>query len=206
MEVSQHPFRSSSSIHVVTRQDDAYDAVCHFVHDQYRHHFDCDLKQFMPSHLVLFQDNEILAVAGFRAADTEPLFLEQYLDVPIETFIDSRLGRAPGREKIVEVGGFAAKDHSSALQLMLALSLKLYDLGFECLVCAANSPIRRCLKLSGFIWEVLGEVDPSRVDARANNWGRYYQSRPQLLAGVIPQNNAQLKARTQARATLGAVV
>lgn len=206
MEVIQHSFGDQNGVRLVDRQDAAYDQVCQFVHDQYKLHFDCDLRHYMPSHLVLFEEDRIMAVAGIRAANTESLFLEQYLDESIEESILAKMHQVMDRSKIVEVGGFAARDHLSALKLMLQLSRQLDEMGFEMLVCAANRPIQKCLKLSGFTWKILGEVRPERVDHSANHWGKYYQSRPSLLAGVIAQSKTLLEARTRQDMQLEAVV
>lgn len=206
MEVFQQFNPENYSIHLIQKEDTRYREICDFVCNQYKQHFNCDLRHFMPNHLVLQKGDAVMAVAGFRNASTGPLFLEQYLDEPVEDLLLEKMNQFRNRDEIVEVGGFAAVDRLSALQLMLHLSAQLNELEYKTLVCAANKPIQQCLKRSGFSWVVLGEARADRVSQQENDWGSYYRSKPALLAGNIPQSEQQLVKRVMRERVAGATV
>jgi len=85
----------------------------------------------------------LTAVAGYRGAGTGPLFLEQYLDQPIEDCIWTKFTPPAERHEIVELGGFAAINHRAALPLVMHLAPALYELRFKKLVCTANRLIHQ---------------------------------------------------------------
>ncbi|MGH8331372.1 MAG: thermostable hemolysin, partial [Pseudomonas sp.] len=76
-----------------------------FIQQRFRKAHGADIRQFMPE---LFGMNdasgELCAVAGVRLASREPLFLERYLDEPIDPLISAAADCAVDRRGIVEVG------------------------------------------------------------------------------------------------------
>ena len=68
------------------------------------------------------------------AAQRRPLFLERYLDEPIELAVARRSGRPVPREEIVEVGNLAAFGSASARLLIVALTDLLVAQGFRWVV------------------------------------------------------------------------
>ena len=83
------------------------------------------VRTFMPT-LIAFRDRqgELRGVAGIRGADESPLYLEQYLDRPIEERLTASLRSSPvdrggvravRRDEIVEVGNLAGARSRSYL-------------------------------------------------------------------------------------------
>ena len=70
---------------------------------------------FMPT-LLGFRDavGQLKGVIGLRAAADERLFLEQYLDVPVEQAIAAAVGREIPRWQVVEVGNLAGTNCRAA--------------------------------------------------------------------------------------------
>lgn len=164
---------------LATAEDNDYSALCEFTNKQFERRFSSHLEQFYPLILSYWANDQIQASVGFRAAKDGPLFLEQYLDQPAEVLLNA------DRKSIVEIGGFAALNRAAALPLMRAAADSLQQLGFTTAVCAANRPIRSCLKKLGIEFAEIGVANPELVGESRTCWGSYYESDPKVIAGDI---------------------
>src|SRR3989304_9980709 len=64
-----------------------------FIHSHYAQAYGADVRHFLPRLMVLHADDgELLATLGFRRARNDRLFLEQYLDMPVEPQLALKLG------------------------------------------------------------------------------------------------------------------
>src|SRR5688500_5530748 len=61
-----------------------------------------------PAFLSRMRSPGVGAALGYRRASAGPLFLEAYLDEPIEDAVGRHLGASVSRDRIVEVGSLAA--------------------------------------------------------------------------------------------------
>lgn len=80
---------------------------------------------------------QILAATGFRSAVNEPLFLEQYLDAPVEEILQS------SRAQIVEIGNLASDGGGASLYLFAALAAYLNYKGFTQAVVTSTDFLER---------------------------------------------------------------
>ena len=71
------------------------------------------------------------AVLGFRYADQAPLFLEHYLERPVEQLLAARLKRPVDRSRLVEVGNLAVTTAGGGRWLITALTAYLSATGSE---------------------------------------------------------------------------
>jgi hypothetical protein len=165
--------------------DDLQLAAVEFTRAHYKERFGCELTEFYPNTVSLYEDGVLTAAAGFRGAGTGKLFLEQYLDKPIESCIWAKFTPPAERHEIVELGGFAATSRYAALPLMLYLAPALYELGYKKLVCTANKPIQLCLRKLGLDPIFVADADQSKLIEPGENWGSYYKGRPQVFTGDI---------------------
>jgi len=133
----------------------------------------------------LIESNQIVGCTGLRSAAQESLFLEQYLDLNIETALSESFGHSIERQEIVEIGGFALSDSSHALSFMFQLAPAFANLGYNFAVCTLTDPVRKYLNKLGLDTIYLGDADPSKVDTSNEAWGSYYQLKPVVLAGDI---------------------
>ena len=124
-------------------------------------------------------------MAGWRCAGTEQLFLENYLDVPIETAVSRLAGRPVDRQRIVEVGNLAAEVRGGGVEVILTLAAHLDRLGFEWVVFTATSELIGMLRRLGLPPLALAAADPERLGADAGAWGSYYATHPVVVAGRI---------------------
>lgn len=149
------------------------------------------ISSFMPTLLLLTDGvGELAAVAGFRHAQNEALFLERYLSSPVEQAISARLGENVPRAKIVEVGNFAALDSRRARILMSFLPSYFLEHGRRWIVFTATSLIRGILSRMGGHCVEVGTADGARVAGGLDEWGRYYSNDPRVMAGFLPAARA----------------
>jgi hypothetical protein len=156
-----------------------------FISDIFQRHYDAELSSFAPNLMLLEKNGRIAAVAGWRCAGTERLFLENYLDAPIETAVSRLAGRPVDRQRIVEVGNLAAEVRGGSVEVMVTLAAHLDRLGFEWVVFTATSELIGMLRRLGLPPLALASADPERLGTDARLWGSYYAAHPVVVAGRI---------------------
>jgi hypothetical protein len=125
------------------------------------------------------------AASGYTPADGRRLFLEQYLDAPVEEVLARHRGRPIDRHGIVEVGNLAAASTGMARALIPLLAGHLERLGYEWVVFTATRELRNTFARLGLQPVALAPADPARLLARDVDWGRYYDNDPVVMAGRI---------------------
>lgn len=157
-----------------------------FLEASYATAFQGRIRQHYPT-LMSIQDRRgvIHAAVGFRLAAQEPLFLEQYLDAPVEAAMAEALGGITLRPAIAEIGNLASQSPGASLFLFLALANHLDRQGCTHAVATATRRLRRSFARVGFATERLARAEASRIANGGADWGTYYQQDPVVLAGPI---------------------
>lgn len=156
-----------------------------FIRDVFRRRHEAEVPGFAPNLMLLEQAPRIVAAAGWRGAESEALMLEQYLDEPIEHAISRLAGQPVPRGRIVEVGNLAAERPGGSVAVILALAAHLDLLGFEWVVFTATSELIGIFRRLDLPPLALAPADPQRLGAQAQAWGRYYDTRPVVVAGRL---------------------
>lgn len=160
----------------------------HFVRDCFERTHGARISEFMPTLLILSDaTGSIRAVCGYRLARTERLFLEQYLDAPVERLLSVLTRKRVDREHVVEVGNFASTDARAAKALVATLTAHLLERNLRWAGFTATSSVRRLLHLMGARALDLGAADGARVQHALESWGRYYTQHPRVMAGFLPK-------------------
>lgn len=155
------------------------------------------IRHFMPCLFGLFglenQTGQLLGAVGVRSGNSGPLFLERYLDEPIQSAIGARLGNSvPGRGELVEVGNLAADSPGAARLLIVALTDLLVALGFRWVTFTGTPTLLNSFQRLGLTPIALGEADPTRMGDELADWGSYYDNRPLVMAGDIHGGHQRL--------------
>jgi hypothetical protein len=132
------------------------------------------------------------AVLGWRRAADRPLFLETYLDAPIEQVVGTALGRPVARASIVEIGDHASCSGPATLALWAQTARLLCDEA-DVGVAVLTGTLRRMFARIGLPVVELAPADPSRLPAGAGQWGRYYDADPVVCAGEIATGRLALE-------------
>lgn len=135
------------------------------------------------------------AAVGFTAASSERLFIEQYLDLPIEKAISAGLGASVERSQIVEVGNLAASTAGAARHLIVCMTALLHRLGHTWVVFTATRALLNSFARLEIAPIVLGTADPTRLPDGGDNWGSYYGTCPQVMTANIPIGFIHLQSR-----------
>lgn len=155
------------------------------IRDVYRERYSAEIPGWMPFLAARPGREGMQAAAGFRPGN-EPLYLENYLDQPVEAAIASHIGRTPRRDTIVEVGHLASRRGGAGALLLLDLADHLHRDGFDWLVNTATTETRRLILGLRAAPLALAAADPTRLPDGGRAWGRYYDDQPVVLAIHLP--------------------
>lgn len=156
-----------------------------FIRIVFMRHYDASVSCFAPDLMLLEQAGRIAAAAGWRSAASGPLFLETYLDDPVQARIARLAGHPVERQHIAEVGNLASVTPGGGARMILTLAEHLDRIGFEWVVFTATRELIGIFAKLGLPPLALGMADPGRLGDSACDWGRYYDSRPVVVAGRI---------------------
>ncbi|HET6718977.1 MAG TPA: thermostable hemolysin [Rhodocyclaceae bacterium] len=156
-----------------------------FVANVFERQYAARVDRFAPNLMLLENAERIVAVAGWRCAGDEKLFLETYLDVPVEVAVSRLAGRPIDRRHIVEVGNLASDRRGGSVDVILMLASHLDRLGFEWVVFTATDQLIGIFSRLGLPPLALASADPARLGAEAAHWGSYYATNPVVVAGRI---------------------
>jgi len=155
-----------------------------FIGDIFREAYGAEIKRFKPCLMSLRDhDNKLVAACGFRSAALEPLFLETYLDKPIEAVLAERVGFPVKRGDIVEVGNLSVIEPGMARYLIAAIVAQLHATSKQWAVFTAVPLVRNAFIKMGMNPVILGDADKSRLSPEEQaEWGSYYEQKPQIMA------------------------
>lgn len=156
-----------------------------FIRATFARRYGAQISSFAPRLLLLEQQERIVAAAGWRPASGEALFLENYLDQPIERAMADLADQLVRREHIAEVGHLAAEKPGGTVQVVLALAEHLDRLGYEWVVFTATRELIGIFNRLGLPLLALALANPGRLGRVAGTWGHYYDTQPVVVAGRI---------------------
>jgi hypothetical protein len=149
-----------------------------FVQSGFASVYDARVSEFMP-YLLAVEAPELKAVLGLRSA-AQPLFIEQYLDCPIEDYFDKQLPIS--RNEILEIGHLVSHSREHTTRLFMVTAISAIDSGFCFLVFSATDTVAKLLSGYGLALHHLKKVDGGRLGDKQRSWGSYYQTAPQVMA------------------------
>jgi hypothetical protein len=177
----------SSRLCVCGDADPGRESVERFIHRVFARRFGARVQRFAPQ-LVCLRDpdsGDIVAAAGYRFADHGPLFLERYLDRPIEQHL-AEPGHWPvDRAGIVEVGHLASGRAGEGRRLIVRLAHHLATQQAQWVVSTLTEELRHLFVRMGITPLALGRADADALGGQAGEWGSYYEHHPVVLAGQM---------------------
>ena len=148
-------------------------------------HFDACIEGFMPRFAHYRHTSGATGVIGIRRAADEPLFLENYLSVPVETVIEEVTGALIARDRIAEVGQFVVDDRDIVPSFFRDLVPFLVRNDFDWVCFTGTDRIRALLARIGFHGLPLARAEETRVRHSGDRWGRYYDFDPVVILGKL---------------------
>ena len=147
--------------------------------------YDARVEHFLPYLLSLKHSSGLGAVAGLNLAGQSPLFLEQYLDRPVEQTVAGVFRTPVDRAQIVEIGNLASAAQGSAALLFGLLPVLLHEAGIRWVVCTATPQIRSMLDRLDFQTHTICTADADVLGDRKDDWGSYYDCQPDVIVGDV---------------------
>lgn len=149
------------------------------------------VRTFMPTLLAFHDRAGVLGgVAGIRGGHEGRLYLEQYLDRPVEQALTDALaahGIEPvQRRQIAEVGHLAGASCRAAVRMVAQIPAYLLSRRYEWIVFTATGALRDILARFDAPLVELARADGARVAGSQDDWGRYYETNPRVYAGWLP--------------------
>lgn len=156
--------------------------------------YGADIAHFMPELMTLRNDaSDLLAVLGLRKPDDKPLFLEHYLERPVEQLLADVAGRPVDRQQLVEVGNFAVGAAGGGRWLITALTAYLHSSGSAWAVFTCGPELRNAFHRLGIPLLDLAPADPRKLtDDERVRWGNYYAQQPRVMAASVAASHAVL--------------
>ncbi len=163
-----------------------------FISKAFQQSHGAKITRFMP-HLMSLRDldGKLIAACGLRSAAKEKLFLEHYLDQPIEQVLSERTGITVPRNDIVEVGNFSVAELGMARQLITAIIDQLHATSKHWAVFTVVQVLQNALIKLKTDPLILGNAyqDDLPVEIQSD-WGSYYQQNPQVMAIKRSENTS----------------
>lgn len=167
----------------------AYREASDYVAASFKRHYGATLSHFMPWLMTMHCMGGVSGVAGLRPAATGPLFLEQYLDAPLEDMAAAK-GIAIDRARVVEIGNLVAQQRGASQLVFLILTNTLLAAGHEWLAFTATTTLRNTLKRLDFPLIEMGGASLDRLpESEREHWGRYYNASPRVVMARLDSVN-----------------
>lgn len=145
------------------------------------------------THLLGIRDSNgsLCAAAGYNLAEDGVLFLEQYLDTPIEMHVKQRLGFDIQRGDLVEVGNLATQHAGGARMLIRLMTEHLHHINRHWVVFTGTTQLINSFNRMGLPTLKLSPANPNKI-SNPDTWGSYYTNRPWVVLGNIALGYAHL--------------
>jgi len=184
-----------SRLAVYRRNDPGRARIEAFIRTVYADRYGARVAGFAPVLVAGEVDGSVVAAAGYRVAG-EPLFLERYLDAPIDALLAT--GSPIARTGIVEVGHLASVRPGEGRRLIMALAGHLHGLRTEWVVSTVTKELRQMFVRIGLGALAIAPARGACLGAEAAAWGSYYDHEPIVMAGHLPTALRGLQRRSGA--------
>ncbi len=170
--------------HTVEKSAQSRQEVELFIQTVFMRSYGATITEFMPTLVALRDENGVLMAAfGLREASDESLFLEQYLDNPIEQEVSRHLHRPITRNEITCIGNLAVSNPRNAGVFISHIIQYSLDIGVQWCVATAHHSLQNGLIKQGRDVYPLAEANPTRLsENEQKRWGSYYKQTPQIIA------------------------
>ena len=158
-----------------------------FIKKSFQDFYNAEIRHFMPVLLCLIdQKSTPRAALGLRPAESSPLFLENYLERPIEQLLSKTYQQPVIRSEIIEVGNLAIGCKGDARALIIAMTAFLYAANYEFVTFTIGPVLINSFRRLGL---PLADLGPDNINNLTPNerpsWGNYFDQGPRVMAGRL---------------------
>lgn len=179
------PTVAGNTFAIVDRDSIARSALEARIRSGFGTHFEACVAGFMPRFAYYEHSSGGTGVIGVRGASEEPLYLENYLERPIEDQISRVVDSQVSRDRIAEVGQFVVDERGIVTSFFRDLVPFLADQGYEWVCFTGTNRIRAILKRAGLEGLPIAAADQELVANTPDSWGTYYEHDPIVIVGKL---------------------
>jgi hypothetical protein len=192
-EKSPNGARALANLQVLAPDHPERAALRRFISDKYLKDYGAELHHFAEYLIGLRRTGDPWSAGlGYTLAEAKKLFVEQYLDQPVEIAITTSLGIEVRRDQIVEVGNLAASSAGAARRVIIDTTTLLNRMNRSWVVFTATRSLLNSFLRLGISPVFLARADPARLADRGISWGSYYDTEPQVMIANIHLGFVQL--------------
>ena len=180
---------------VLDEEHPDFGVATEFVRENFKRTYGANVHSFMPNFIrVSDRNGHTKAVVGFRDAASGPLYLEQYMDQPIEAAISRYMAMPVQRSEIVEVGNMSEAAPGDARMAIIGATACLYNAGYRWVVFTGISRLRNAFRRLGLNPKELMEADETLLSREEReSWGSYYAGGAVICFGEIKEGHDNLQ-------------
>jgi hypothetical protein len=154
---------------------------------KYREVYDASLQAFLPVLLNMSCAGKNQAALGLRPGYCGSMFLENYLDVPVEQSLAALVKQPIDRSSLVEIGNLVSRCKGGSQLLFVVLAATLYEAGYRWMVFTATPQVKKLIERLQFSPLELASANPEVLGEQASVWGSYYRTRPKVMVANLEQ-------------------
>ncbi len=153
-----------------------------FIHNKYNTAYGANISSFLPLLLSMNCSGDYQAALGLKPGACGAFFLEHYLQRPIEQEIAEQMSVPVSRNAIVEVGNLVSERAGSSPILFMVMAAALELAGYRWLAFTGTPQVKKLVERLNCQPVVLNEADPHCLGDNIEHWGRYYDTKPHVMA------------------------
>lgn len=173
----------------------------HYIAQRFDQAYQAKVNEFLPHLVRVTCCGNTSAAVGIRCAAESPLFVEQYMECPVEQKL-SEIGGQTKRESIAELGNLVASHRGVSQLLFLVIANSLYLADIEWVIFVATKQVASLVKKFQCPVKDLGKADPGCLSDGGKKWGSYYATDPHLLAMHLPTARRHVQSSLKAGVVL----
>lgn len=183
----------ANSVLIAKHNHPKYQEIQAFIQKEYLKYFNAQISVDMPILVAYYESGILVGAMGLRPAVNNILFLEQYLEKPIEACVANLSGIPVKRNTILEVGNLALKDKQVASFVIPTFMSVVYEMKYTWCALSATNEIARLFENLGLKSSVLAMCDPTKIVQDDNDWGTYYSYEPKVIVGNLDDVKHRMK-------------
>ncbi|CAN5415276.1 thermostable hemolysin [soil metagenome] len=187
----EHPpfaMRTSSALALHDNTRAGRPEVEAFIAERYHEAFGSQVRSFMPRlHSLRDAAGTIRGAFGIRPA-RERLYLEHYMNVPVEQAITEHTGLDCGRSTVVEVGHLSGSFAGDVRAMIGLVTRQLHREGVRWVAFTGTASLRNAFHRMGLRPTEVAIATPERLPPGERlAWGRYYADSPRVFVGNVAE-------------------
>ena len=185
---------AQSGVRLLAVQHPQRTVVEGFIKGIFKIHHQAQVSHFLPELFAVFNEQgQPQSALGIKCASQGHLYLEHYLNEPIENLLNNTLGQAIKRSDVVEIGNLASQNSASCKALFAHITQHLQEQNVKWITCTGTTTLRVVFKRLGIKALPIHKADQNRLGDEQYSWGNYYQNDPQVMLINVAKTNQHFK-------------